>query len=69
MVTPDIAKAIEQAKTEIQLAEEEELINFYSKALSLLLWVGDGHSGVNRDMVHSMVRDQRKAVHPFPYID
>ena len=39
MVTPNFAKAIEQAKTEIRLAEEEELINFYSKELSLLLWV------------------------------
>ena len=60
MVTPDIAKAIElirEAKTETRLPEEEELINFYWKALSLLLWVRDGHSDVNWDMVHHMVRD------------
>ena len=31
MVTPDIAKAVEQVKTEIRLDEEEELTNFYSK--------------------------------------
>ena len=36
MLIPDTVKAVEQAKTEIRLAEEEELINFYSKALSLL---------------------------------
>ena len=69
MLIPDTVKAVEQAKTEIRLAEEEELINFYSKALSLLLWVRDGYSGINRFMVYRMVRDQRKTVYPFPYND
>ena len=45
------------------------MINFYSKALGLLLWVREGHLGVNRDMTYSVARDQRKAVHPFPYVD
>ena len=44
---------------------------FYSKALGLLLWVRDGHSGQNRDMVSRLVKDKRKAVYlfKFPYID
>ena len=31
IVTPDIAKAIKRAKTELRLSADEELIKFYSK--------------------------------------
>ena len=34
-----------------------------------MLWVRDGHLGVNRDMIYRMVSHQRKEVHPFPYVD
>ena len=44
--TPDVQKAIQDAnlKDEINFAEEMEQINFYSRALGLLLWVRDGSS-------------------------
>ena len=34
-----------------------------------MLWVRGGHSNINRDMVHRLVRDQRKAVLPLQHID
>ena len=68
-VVQEAQKAIEGAKVDIELAEEMDLIMFYSKALGLLLWVRDGHSGPNRDMVRQLVKDKIKAVHPFPYVD
>ena len=34
-------KAIGKAECEIELADEMDLMTFYSKALSLLLWVRD----------------------------
>ena len=40
-VIPEAQKAVEGAKVEIELAEEMDLITFYSKALGLLLWVRD----------------------------
>ena len=42
-VIPEAQKAIEGANVEIELAEEMDQITFYSKALGLLLWAGDGH--------------------------
>ena len=53
-VLPEANKAIEKAECEIELADEMDLITFYSTALSLLLWVREGHSGPNRDMVHQV---------------
>ena len=46
-VLPEANKAIGKAECEIELADEMNLITFYSKALSLLLCVRDGHSGPN----------------------
>ena len=40
-VTPDVQKAIQDAKDEINVAEEMDEINIYSRALGLLLWVRD----------------------------
>ena len=40
-VIPEAQQAIERAKVEIELADEMDLITFYSKALGLLLWVRD----------------------------
>ena len=67
-VLPETNKAIGNAECEIELADEMDLITFYSKALSLLLWVRDKHSGPNRDMVRQLMKDRIKAIHPFPYV-
>ena len=54
-VTPDVQKAIQDAKGEINFAEDVEQVNFYSKALGLLLWVLDGPSGSTRNRVPKLV--------------
>ena len=48
-------KAIQDAKDEINFAEEMELINFYSRALGLFLWVRDGPSGPTCNRVPKLV--------------
>ena len=55
MVTPDIQKAIQDAKDDFNFAEEMEQINFYSRALGLSLWVRDGPSGPTRNRVPKLV--------------
>ena len=68
LLSPDIENAIEGAKTEIGLAEEEEeKISF--RRHSVYCCESGWTFGVNRDMIHCMVSHQRKAVHPFPYFD
>ena len=42
-----------EAQSEINFAEEVEHVNFYSRALGLLLWVRDGPSGLTRNSVVS----------------
>ena len=46
-VIPEAQKAIQGNEDKIEFAEEMDQIVFYSKALGLLLWVRDGHSGPN----------------------
>ena len=55
MVTPDVQKAIQDAKGEINFAEDVEQVNFYSRALGLLLWVRDGPSRPTRNRVPKLV--------------
>ena len=57
-VIPEAQKAIQGAKFETEVTKEMDQIMFYSKALGLLLWARDRHSGPNRDMVRQLVKDK-----------
>ena len=71
MVTPDINKAMEKAKYQLQQHKEEDAILFYSKVIRNLLNSRDhdGPSLANDKVVAQLVSNQLKALHPFPYID
>ena len=55
MVTPEVQKAIQDARDEINFAEEMEQINFYSRTLGLLLGFCYGPSGPTRYSVLKLV--------------
>ena len=61
MVTPDVQKAIQDARDEINIAEEMDQINFYSRPATSIR---------GPHMVQQMgVKDQLKAVRTFSLID
>lgn len=71
-MTPGIAKLVEQSKQQRQASRNlMKKSSFYSKALGKLLWAIDWHSSVNHSKIAltRMVKEQPKAVHPFPCID
>ena len=53
---------LKRQSRQIRLAEEEVWINFEGtpSIAVTMLWVRDGHSGINRDMVHRMVSNNGK---------
>ena len=57
---------IRKAKEGIKESDDGESRRFYSSVLGKLLWVINGHSRANHNLIKQMVKNN---VNPFPYVN
>lgn len=69
MITPNVTDVADELKRRIKASEVQPDIQLYAKSLEQIMEIIDGNRETSRQLIKDLVKNQQKAVHPFPRID